>query len=113
MVRNIARLTASVAVVCGALAGSAWAQAGGQTAYAADYKTKPTADQLAQLRQIFPDGVCDYAKPGVEQARLAGTWVSFKGDGEFVALQLGHWSVVGAGAARVDGNEDRAQNQSD
>jgi Tannase-like family of unknown function (DUF6351) len=31
MVRNIARLTASFAIVCGALAGSAWAQAG-QTA---------------------------------------------------------------------------------
>jgi hypothetical protein len=56
---------------------------------AADYKTKPTAEQLAQLQQIFPDGVCDYAKPGVEQARLAGTWVSFKGDGDFVALAPG------------------------
>ena len=33
MVRDIARLTASVAVVCGALAGSAWAQTGGQTAF--------------------------------------------------------------------------------
>ncbi len=56
---------------------------------AADYKTTPTAEQLAQLRQIFPDGVCDYSKPGIEQARLAGTWVSFKGDGEFVALAPG------------------------
>ncbi len=53
---------------------------------AADYKAKPTAEQLAQLHQIFPDGVCDYSKPGVEQARLAGTWVSFKGDGEFSVL---------------------------
>jgi hypothetical protein len=53
---------------------------------AADYKTPPTAEQLAQLRQIFPDGVCDYGKPGVGQVPLAGTWVSFKGDGEFAAL---------------------------
>jgi len=51
-----------------------------------DYKAAPTADQLAQLRQIFPEGVCDYRKAGVEQARLAGTWMVFKGDGEYVAL---------------------------
>jgi hypothetical protein len=53
----------------------------------ADYKIAPTAERLAQLRQVFPAGVCDYTKPGIEQARLAGTWVSFKGDGEFTALQ--------------------------
>ena len=54
---------------------------------AADYKTPPTAEQLARLRQVFPEGVCDYTKSGVEQARLAGTWAYFKGDGEFVALE--------------------------
>jgi hypothetical protein len=54
---------------------------------AADYKTRPTAEQLAQLRQIFPEGVCDYTKPGVEQTHLAGTWAIFKGDGEFVTLE--------------------------
>jgi Tannase-like family of unknown function (DUF6351) len=53
----------------------------------ADYKIAPTTERLEQLRQIFPDGVCDYGKPGVEQARLAGTWVSFRGDGGFVALE--------------------------
>jgi len=53
----------------------------------ADYKIAPTTERLAQLKQIFPDGVCDYSKPGVEQAPLAGTWVSFKGDGEFTALE--------------------------
>jgi Tannase-like family of unknown function (DUF6351) len=55
----------------------------------ADYKTTPSAEQMAQLQQVFPGGVCDYAKPGVEQARLAGTWASFKGGGEFVALEPG------------------------
>jgi len=54
---------------------------------AADYKPTPTAEQLAQLRQIFPEGVCDYGKPGVGQTRLPGTWASFKGDGEFVTLE--------------------------
>jgi hypothetical protein len=53
----------------------------------ADYTSRPTAEQLAQLQQIFPGGVCDYAKPGVEQVPLAGTWVSLKGGGEFVALE--------------------------
>lgn len=53
---------------------------------ASDYKTAPSADQLAKLKQIFPEGVCDYSKPGVEQVKIAGTWHVFKGDGEFVAL---------------------------
>jgi Tannase-like family of unknown function (DUF6351) len=55
----------------------------------ADYKVTPTVEQLAQLRQTFPEGVCDYAKPGVEQVRLAGSWVSFKGGGEFAPLEPG------------------------
>jgi hypothetical protein len=55
----------------------------------AGYKVMPTAEQLAQLRQTFPEGVCDYAKPGVEQVRLAGSWVSFKGGGEFAPLEPG------------------------
>ena len=52
----------------------------------ADYKVLPTAEQLARLRQLFPDGVCDYTKPGVEQVPLAGTWLSFRGNGEFAAI---------------------------
>jgi hypothetical protein len=52
----------------------------------ADYKVRPTADQIAQLQKVFPDGVCDYNKPGVEHARLSGTWAVFKGDGEFTTL---------------------------
>ncbi len=34
-------------------------------------------EELAQLREIFPEGVCDYAKPGVEQQPLMGRWLSF------------------------------------
>jgi hypothetical protein len=52
-----------------------------------DYKAAPTADRLAQLQKVFPDGVCDYRKPGVEQVSLAGTWVTFKGDGEVAVLE--------------------------
>jgi hypothetical protein len=53
----------------------------------ADYKPAMTAERLAQLKQVFPEGVCDYSKPGVGQARLAGTWVSLKGNGEFTTLE--------------------------
>jgi hypothetical protein len=52
-----------------------------------DYKQAPTAEQLVQLSRIFPEGVCDYSKPGVGQEPLAGTWAVFKGDGEFVMLE--------------------------
>jgi Tannase-like family of unknown function (DUF6351) len=55
----------------------------------ADYKTAPTPEQMAQLRQVFPDGVCDYNKPGVEQAPLAGTWVSFKAAASSSHVSLG------------------------
>ena len=44
---------------------------------AADYKQTFTALQSARLQKIFPGGVCNWSKPGVEQQGLAGTWVSF------------------------------------
>src|SRR5262245_39771010 len=40
---------------------------------AKDYKGF-TTEQVAQLKQIFPGGVCDYSKPGVNQQRPAGTY---------------------------------------
>jgi hypothetical protein len=53
----------------------------------ADYKPAMTAERLAQLKEVFPDGVCDYSKPGVGQVGLTGAWVSLKGNGEFTALE--------------------------
>jgi hypothetical protein len=44
---------------------------------ASDYKVTFTPEELGRLKQIFPGGVCDWSKPGVEQQRLAGTWQSF------------------------------------
>jgi uncharacterized tannase-like protein DUF6351 len=41
---------------------------------ASDYKVTFTPDELARLKQIFPAGVCDWSKPGVEQQPMAGTW---------------------------------------
>jgi hypothetical protein len=36
-----------------------------------------TADQQSRLRATFPNGVCDYTRPGVEQRHTAGTWQDF------------------------------------
>jgi hypothetical protein len=36
-----------------------------------------TEQQLDQLRQVFPDGVCDWTRPGVGQVPLSGTWLTF------------------------------------
>jgi hypothetical protein len=43
----------------------------------ADYPATPTATQVSRLQNIFPTGVCDWTKPGVEQQPLAGTWQFF------------------------------------
>ncbi|WP_344234342.1 DUF6351 family protein [Kribbella hippodromi] len=37
-----------------------------------------TDAQWAKLRSIFPDGVCDWSKPGVDQQPLGGTWLSYQ-----------------------------------
>ena len=42
-----------------------------------DYPAPLTPSQRTRLAEIFPAGVCDWSKPGVEQQRLRGTWLSF------------------------------------
>jgi hypothetical protein len=42
---------------------------------ARDYGGRLTAADVQQLRQVFPGGVCDYSKPGVNQRPLAGTYL--------------------------------------
>jgi hypothetical protein len=32
---------------------------------------------VAQLNKIFPDGVCDYTSPGVDQTPTDGIWQFF------------------------------------
>ena len=44
---------------------------------AADYTAAFSAAEMTRLRRIFPDGVCDWSKPGVEQQQPAGTWQRF------------------------------------
>ena len=50
---------------------------------ARDYARSLTADQLARLQAIFPEGVCDYSRRGVDQKPLAGTWLSYPLPGQF------------------------------
>ncbi len=47
-----------------------------------DYAVPFTTDELAQLAQIFPEGVCDWSKRGVEQRPLKGTWLQVDLDAE-------------------------------
>ena len=54
---------------------------------AADYKTAPNAAQLEQLRKVFPDGVCDYSKPGVGFTTKVDTWAVYSGDGQYKTLR--------------------------
>lgn len=44
----------------------------------ADYKAALSAGQLTRLKAIFPDGVCDWTRPGVEQQPpTIGSWHAF------------------------------------
>jgi hypothetical protein len=42
-----------------------------------EYRVAFSEEEQARLRRIFPDGVCDWSKPGVEQRGLKGTWLSY------------------------------------
>jgi hypothetical protein len=42
-----------------------------------EYKVSFTATEIAQLKAIFPQGVCDYSVPGVGQRPTDGTWQFF------------------------------------
>jgi hypothetical protein len=41
---------------------------------AKDYSQTLTPDQLAQIKTVFPQGVCDYSRPGIAQQRVDGVW---------------------------------------
>jgi hypothetical protein len=44
---------------------------------ARDYRVSFSAAQFARLQEVFPDGVCDWSRPGVGQQRPPGTWLSY------------------------------------
>jgi len=41
---------------------------------ASDYAQPLTREELAKLKTVFPQGVCDYARPGVAQQHVEGSW---------------------------------------
>ena len=41
---------------------------------AADYQKPMTAEQFTRLKLMFPEGVCDYNRPGVEQVDNSQAW---------------------------------------
>lgn len=43
---------------------------------ASDYRVTFTGGEMSRLRIIFPGGVCDYSKAGVNQVPLAGTFLT-------------------------------------
>ncbi len=43
----------------------------------ADYPAIKDRTQWARLKAVFPQGVCDWTLPGVQQQGLAGTWQTF------------------------------------
>jgi hypothetical protein len=51
-----------------------------------DYTVSLTAEEQARLSTVFPQGVCDWTLPGVEQMVLDDTWLRFTDVGRFEAL---------------------------
>jgi hypothetical protein len=47
-----------------------------------DYNVSSTPSEQAQLRSIFPDGVCDYSKPGIGEEPLLGTYLKLSSDSD-------------------------------
>jgi hypothetical protein len=43
---------------------------------ARDYQASMAPAELARLKTIFPSGVCDWSKPGVNQVPVV-TWASY------------------------------------
>jgi hypothetical protein len=52
-----------------------------------DYSMQLSDAQLDQIRQVFPDGVCDWSQDGVGQVPQLGTWISYDGQGGWTVGQ--------------------------
>ena len=51
-----------------------------------DYSASFSPEEQTRLVAAFPEGVCDWAQPGVGQAGLEATWLTFTDVGNFEAL---------------------------
>jgi hypothetical protein len=63
---------------------------------AKDYQKPLTSGELARLRTIFPGGVCDWSKPGVNQVPVV-TWASFGPSPKNLVFQLARPGQTSAG----------------
>jgi hypothetical protein len=52
----------------------------------ADYSVTFSAAEQARLEAIFPQGVCDWSRPGVQQRALKDSWLAFPTPGHAVRL---------------------------
>jgi len=68
-----------------------------------DYAVTFTDAEWRRLRMIFPNGVCDWSKRGVEQRPLKDTWLAFPKPGHAVRLDRG----LDADDDRFDDHRDR------
>jgi hypothetical protein len=50
------------------------------------YAVTFTPAEWSRLHAIFPTGVCDWSKPGIEQRPLKDTWLAFPKPGHAVRL---------------------------
>lgn len=66
---------------------------------AADYDVPLTSPELAELRVIFPTGVCDWSKPGVGEVERSMTWPSLGGTKLRAPSEL-RWTVARSRAVR-------------
>lgn len=57
--------------------------------HASDYRVAFSAAQWDRLQAIFPQGVCDWSRPGVKQRPLEDSWLAFPEPGHSVRLERG------------------------
>lgn len=53
---------------------------------ASDYPEPLSSNLMARLKTVFPDGVCDWTKPGVGQTKQVGVWVKYDGTGSYTVM---------------------------
>jgi hypothetical protein len=51
-----------------------------------DYEVTLSKAERTRLREVFPDGVCDWSKPGFGQVPTIGTWIDYTNPDKPVAL---------------------------
>jgi hypothetical protein len=51
-----------------------------------DYNVAFSDDERVRLKAIFPKGVCDWSKPGINQRPLLDTWLAYPRPGHAVRL---------------------------